>query len=92
MLVFRIILLLQLVSKMIIILVFTRHFYRESVTETTATCRTGGGTAGDKHVVVMSFDGTMRESTDMFTYQSNPEVIDVQPRSSIQRYVHSNII
>ena len=56
------------------------------MTETTATCRTGVGTAGDKHRVVMSFDGVMRESVDMFTYRPNPEIIDVQPRSSIQRY------
>ena len=56
------------------------------MTQTTASCRTTGGNAGDMHRVVMSFDGSERQSEDEFTYQPNPEIFDVQPRSSIQRY------
>ncbi|XP_072025085.1 hepatocyte growth factor receptor-like [Amphiura filiformis] len=57
---------------------------KNTITETSATCRTGKGTAGESHTVKMYFDGAERESEDTFTFRPNPQVFDVQPRASIQ--------
>ncbi|XP_072046280.1 plexin-A2-like [Amphiura filiformis] len=57
---------------------------RDSVTETSATCRTGSGTVGSSHNVTMFFDEAERQSEGRFTFQPNPEIVAIQPRSSIQ--------
>ncbi|XP_072025086.1 plexin-A2-like [Amphiura filiformis] len=56
---------------------------KNTITETSASCRTGKGTAGDSHTVKMSFDEAERESRS-FSFRPNPQVFDVQPRTSIQ--------
>ena len=54
--------------------------------ETFTACRTTINAVGESHALVMTFDGADRASQRTFTYRPNPEVIDVEPRSSIQRY------
>ncbi|XP_072025966.1 hepatocyte growth factor receptor-like [Amphiura filiformis] len=54
------------------------------VNETTATCRTTSSAVDSTFPLVVSFDGAMRQSQDMFTYRPNPTVADVQPRKTIE--------
>ncbi|XP_072025087.1 plexin-A2-like [Amphiura filiformis] len=54
------------------------------VNETTATCRTTSSAVDSTFPLVVSFDGAIRQSQDMFTYRPNPTVADVQPRKTIE--------
>ncbi len=47
-------------------------------------CTTTASTVGATGLITVAFDGALRSSTDNFTFQPNPKVIDIQPRSSIE--------
>ncbi|XP_033638684.1 plexin-A4-like [Asterias rubens] len=51
---------------------------------TAIVCSTAASTVGKTGRITVSFDGALRSSTDNFTFQPNPDVIDIQPRRSIK--------
>ena len=51
--------------------------------EESVTCRAGNSTVGNTGPVYVTFDGAVRSSQNNFTYQPNPNVTDINPRSSI---------